>query len=61
MKHNAYCMKKHLQHRFLVLIIFVLLPVTLRAQVNRADFIIHVHKTHQPIRIDGLLDEPGWA
>lgn len=61
MKHNAYCMKIHLQHRFLVLIIFVLLPVTLRAQVNRADFIIHVHKTHQPIRIDGLLDEPGWA
>ena len=30
------------------------------AQVNREKFVLHVHKTLQPVTVDGVLDEPCW-
>ncbi len=33
---------------------------SLTGQVNREKYVLHVHKTRQPVVVDGVLNEPCW-
>lgn len=60
MKHKSYAT----EHPFLLGVIFMVILMLFsskaEAQVNRDKFVLHVHKTSQPVVVDGLLDEPCW-
>ncbi|MDX2278922.1 MAG: DUF5916 domain-containing protein [Saprospiraceae bacterium] len=41
-----------------LLVLFI--PVLLCAQIDAPAFELHIQKTNQPIKVDGLSDEPAW-
>ncbi len=53
--------KSHARLFFLFGMLLLFSPgFRLPAQVNREKFVLHVHKTNQPVTIDGILQEPCW-
>jgi len=47
--------------RFLaLLLVFWTLSPAVFSQKKNASYLLHIHRAHGPIRIDGVLDEPSW-
>jgi hypothetical protein len=44
----------------LIALIFALIARPVFSQKKNASYVIHIHHTSGPIKIDGVLDEPSW-
>ena len=44
----------------LLLLFLCLISLPVFSQKKNASFVIHIHHSSGPIKIDGILDEPSW-